>query len=348
LSPDGARLEGEMKELIRNDAPWEGNLVEGPFVLRRNEWFYLFYSGNACCGLDCNYALGVARSKALFGPWEKNPANPILAGNDRWKCPGHGSIVADPQGRDFLLYHAYHAQESVYVGRQMLLDEIKWETNGWPTINQGRGPSGHAPAPHGYASHNGELFFTDEFKTGKLVPNWQWPQYNEPKFQIKSDHLELSPTEAHANELAGAVLAIRSTRGDYEAVALVNLSGMKPGVLAGLAAYGDRDNAVGIAVGSDAVKLWRRQKKQERILASDAVRETARLYLRLNATAGHQFQFATSSDGRQWKDIGPGIDTGGNDLPPWDRGVRVALTASGAENVPARFDWFRLYPALIK
>src|SRR2546426_658403 len=28
--------------------------------------FYLFYSGNGCCGRACNYALGVARARALL------------------------------------------------------------------------------------------------------------------------------------------------------------------------------------------------------------------------------------------------------------------------------------------
>ena len=259
LSEDGTQLVGVMKELIRNDTPWEGNLVEGPFVIRRNGWFYLFYSGNACCGRGCNYALGVARSKALLGPWEKNPSNPILAANEKWKCPGHGSIVTDAKGRDFLMYHAYHAQDFVYTGREALLDEIKWETNGWPNINQGKGPSQQAPAPHGFPAHNGEHFFRDDFNKGKLVSKWQWPQDNEPNVQINVGLLELSPTAEHGNDLTGAVLAIRSTRGDYEAATLVNLSGMKPGVMASLSAYGDQDNALGIAVGGEKVILWRRQ-----------------------------------------------------------------------------------------
>src|SRR5688500_7627889 len=117
LSADGTQLVGSMKELMRNDAPWEGNLVEGPYVLRRNGWFYLFYSGNACCGRRCNYALGVARARNLLGPWEKYSKNPILAANDQWKCPGHGTIVTDPRGRTYLMYHAYDAQTFVYVGR---------------------------------------------------------------------------------------------------------------------------------------------------------------------------------------------------------------------------------------
>src|SRR4051812_22097672 len=36
------------KQLIVNDAPWEGGVVEGGFVMRRDGWFYLFYAGGAC------------------------------------------------------------------------------------------------------------------------------------------------------------------------------------------------------------------------------------------------------------------------------------------------------------
>ncbi len=35
----------------------------------------------------------------------------------------------------------------------------------------------------------------------------------------------------------------------------------------------------------------------------------------------------------------------GDYLPPWDRAVRVALTAGGAPGASARFDWLRIEPA---
>src|SRR5687767_7356549 len=67
LSDDGLKLRGRKVELIRNDPrSWEGGVVEGAFILRRGNWFYLFYSGNACCGRRCNYALGVARSSSVL------------------------------------------------------------------------------------------------------------------------------------------------------------------------------------------------------------------------------------------------------------------------------------------
>jgi len=48
LNDEGTKLIGEPTELIRNDADWEGPLVEGPFILRHGDWFYLFYSGSGC------------------------------------------------------------------------------------------------------------------------------------------------------------------------------------------------------------------------------------------------------------------------------------------------------------
>ena len=362
LSDDGTKLIGEKKELLRNDAPWEAQLVEGPYVLRHNGWFYLFYSGNACCGRECNYALGVARARHLLGPWEKNPANPILAGNETWKCPGHGSIVTDERGRTFLLYHAYSARDSVYAGRQAMLDEVKWSANGWPTINDGRGPSVRAPSPLGATERNAEYAFFDDFTEGRLSPGWQWPQSNEPIVRFEKaramvggkrsgGQLLLQPRSANGDgaansaggDLLGAVLARSTTVGDYVATALVDIHGMKPEARVGLAAYGDRENALGIAVsGNRKIFVYRREKNEQKTLAEiSAPVSSEQIYLRMTAMGGRQFHFAASSNGRHWMDVG---NAEGAYLPPWDRAVRVALTAGGAPQALGRFDWLRITP----
>jgi hypothetical protein len=35
----------------------------------------------------------------------------------------------------------------------------------------------------------------------------------------------------------------------------------------------------------------------------------------------------------------------GEYLPPWDRGVRVALTSGGAASASAKFEWLRIAPS---
>ena len=346
LSEDGLQLIGEMKELFRNDAPWEGSVVEGPFVLRHRDWFYLFYSGNGCCGAGCNYALGVARSKQLLGPWEKNPANPILVGNDLWKCPGHGSIVADSDGREYLLYHAYSATESIHAGRQGLLDAVTWNSD-WPVINGGKGPSKRAPAPLGVGGQHAENSFFDDFTLSSLRPEWQWPQADEPKFTIYSSsagRIILSPTADHAEDPIGAVLGVRTTLGDYIASTEIETRGTKSGSMAGLAAFSDRENALGAAVGGSKLVLWRRQKGKHEILASKNFPNVPEVFLRMTVSGGRRFRFEVSRDSREWTGVGSEIEVDGDFLPPWDRGVRVALTAGGTEDAVGKFDWIRIVP----
>lgn len=78
-------------QLITNTLPWEGPLVEAPWVLNYNSTYYLFYSGNS---YTSKYAVGVARSKNLLGPYEKH-GDPILhnSDGDTQVCPGHCSVL---------------------------------------------------------------------------------------------------------------------------------------------------------------------------------------------------------------------------------------------------------------
>ena len=203
---------GEPTELITNDQPWEGGVVEGAYILRRAHRFYMFYAGNACCGHECKYAEGVARASHLLGPWEKSPTNPLIHGNDKWRCPGHGTAVHGfaahgQRGQDYFLYHAYPSTGTVYVGREAVLDRIDWEEDGWPSINGGQGPhGGHAapalPNPSGLpaaldvpsepnvsqapaappAPAAPDIDFSDDFTNPALGASWQWPVNTYPTF----------------------------------------------------------------------------------------------------------------------------------------------------------------------
>lgn len=344
LSPDGTRLVGEMKEIMRNDLPWEGRVVEGPFVLKKNDYFYLFYAGNACCGRGCHYGVGVARAKDLLGPWEKNPKNPIVLDNEIWKCPGHGSIVSDPQGNDWFLYHAYHVDDFVYVGRQAVLDKIDW-SDGWPVINSSKGIAYSTPAPHGKATTHSQFKFEDEFTANKLGWDWQWPQHNQPRYKISSANggtIQLAPGDAKPGDLVGGVLAIKTTSGNYEAVTVLSRKQTKSGTVAGLSAYGDHENALGLAVKNTTLTLWRRIRNKDETILSRDIPESASLHIKLTATQGSKFRYSISTDGQQWHQVGDEVGLQGDYLPPWDRGVRVALTAGGTPESSATFESLRI------
>jgi xylan 1,4-beta-xylosidase len=343
LNDDGTKLTGEPRELIRNDAPWEGALVEGPFVLHRGDWFYLFYSGSGCCGTGCDYALGVARAKSLLGPWEKDPSNPIMAGNLTWKCPGHGSIVADERGRYWLMYHAYSQQGSVFTGREAMLDEVKFGADDWPTINGGKGPSVKAESPYGMAQRKAELNFSDDFKGSQLRTGYQWPQDNEPDYKVSHGELILASKAARGTNVIGSIVARSTTAADYEAEVVLDAGDLKRGTLAGLSAFGDSANAVGLAAtGNGKLILWRSLRGRTQQLATTDAPGSSKLHLRYIAKNGSNFQFAASADGEKWTTIGEQLE--GKFLPPWDRSVRVALTVGGSATAEAEFTSLRITP----
>ena len=345
LSADGIALAGEKQEIFRNEAPWEAHLVEGPFILRRADYFYMFYSADACCGRRCNYKTGVARARKLLGPWERHERNPILAGNDQWKCPGHGSIVDDPAGRTFFLYHAYHPSDFEFVGRQGLLDEVKWGADGWPTINEGRGPS-HASLPSAPAARSRVTSpVVDEFTGRTLDPAWQWPWDQQVAPSVEPERggwLRLrTGTTSHA-------IAARPTlAGSYVATAVVDPASVSAGARAGLAAFGNRENLLAITVehssgvtpGVLRVAVWRSQKGKETTLTSDTLDQSGIVHLQLTATDRTRFQFAVSADGRNWKTLAS--DAEGGYLPPWDLAVRAALLVAGRD-ASATFGAYRL------
>jgi beta-xylosidase len=343
LSDDGTKLVGAPHELIRNDpASWEGNLVEGPFILRHHDWYYLFYSGNGCCGNGCNYALGVARSRSLLGPWEKNPANPILAGNKTWQCPGHGSIVEDRQGRCYLLYHAYSIAGTIYVGREALLDEVMFGADDWPTINNGTGPSVSASSPFGIAQKSEAGNYTADFTGTQLDNGWQWPQQRQPRYRVGDGKLHLFSSDRRAGFLS-AVLARSTIAPDYAVTTAIETSGRQTNAAVGLCAFGDMNNAVGAVIQGENIIVWWRDRGQFHELSRQLLPKGGKLFLRMETRGGYDFQFATSVDGAQWASCGATTDA--KNLPPWDRAVRVALTTGGdmveAEGV---FDFLSIKP----
>ncbi len=345
LAPGGTTLRGEPIELFRNDQPWEAHVVEAPHVIRRDGWFYMFYSGNACCGEDCAYAVGVARSHSLTGPWEKHAGNPILAGNDAFRCPGHGAPVSDADGRWFYLYHAYeHARDGVFVGRQLCLDAIEWSADGWPSINRGRGPSRHASAPFGTPRVPPRRARTSVNLAAPLDRVWQWPQSNPPvvKRERRGSVLSAASHPRRADDPLAAVLARPTFCGDYAAVATLDPRATAAGTLASLCAYGSRRDAIGIGIRDGAVVVWRRRGGHFVELASAAMPRARLLHFRCIATDGRSYRFAYSADGSTWITLGDRID--GAWLPPWDAGVRVALAVGGAGVPSARFRTLAIMP----
>lgn len=65
LSKSWVQLAGEPQIVISNDQPWEGPVVEAPFLWQQHGKYYLFYSGNGY--VTPEYAVGYAVADAPEG-----------------------------------------------------------------------------------------------------------------------------------------------------------------------------------------------------------------------------------------------------------------------------------------
>lgn len=145
---DGSKAEVVVVPRTAPDPAPYGHLIEGSWVHYRQGWYYLFYSGDNCCGPDARYAVLVARARHATGPYQTlaqatGTSGTILTENDRWQAPGHNSLVTDDHGQDWLLYHAIDRRqptfdaindEQGYSRRVMLLSKVDYNEDGWPVV----------------------------------------------------------------------------------------------------------------------------------------------------------------------------------------------------------------------
>lgn len=113
------------------------SLVEGPWVDYDKGYYYLYYSGDNCCGPHANYAVMIARAKSPFGPFQRlgeaNHTNNsvILEKNEQWFAPGHNSIFRDEKGHIYIAYHAISATKK--GGRVLMISPVVYK-KGWPMV----------------------------------------------------------------------------------------------------------------------------------------------------------------------------------------------------------------------
>jgi xylan 1,4-beta-xylosidase len=328
LTSDLLHLTGSKTKLIVNDpASWEGGVVEGPYIFRHAGRFYLFYAGNACCGSACKYAEGVARADRLFGPWEKDPANPIIRPNAAWRCPGHGTAVKTPSGKDYFLYHAYPATGTVYLGRESVIDAIDWNPDGWPTINAGQGPSGGMSGDMAAAPKP----FLDDFRQLVLDPEWKWPIGRAPTFHVGDGRLLLEASADGVPEcFARSPLAAA-----YVATVGVNTNG---GAESGLGLIGNGEKGLVLLADGKRLELSRVTGKTRVALWQTEIDSAAVVWLRVSFDGNGEATFNYSLDQKQWTTAKAAVNLAS--LLQWDQGLRVGLVNGGPAGTRASFVHF--------
>jgi hypothetical protein len=136
LAPDLVHAAGPRHPLFTMTRAWEGDVVEGPWMLRHGSAYYLLYSGGSFT--NATYAMGYALGTSPTGPFAKPSPAPILKSTPEVIGPGGGSVVTGPRGVDWLLYHG----RAVAGGpRTLRIDPLVWDDAADPPTLTVRGPT---------------------------------------------------------------------------------------------------------------------------------------------------------------------------------------------------------------
>lgn len=311
LAADGLSTAGPVQHVYdpwRYPEDWvaESFSPEGPKIARRGEYFYLVTAVGGTAGPPTGHMVIVARSRSIHGPWEDCPANPIVrtqAAAEAWWSRGHATLVEAVDGSWWMAYHGYE-KGFWTLGRQMLLDPVKWSADGWPMAQGGdlsaplRKPAAAPGAPHGEP-------LSDDFRTGRLGSPWTFfrPAAGEAaRFRPGADGLELvakgsgpadsSPLCAVAGDLA------------YECEAEITLG---EGTEAGLLLFYSSRLFVGLGFDADGLVMHRYGTSRRARAPAGFGR---RLFIRLR-NDHHIVTLHTSVDGKSWQKFGVQMEVSG-------------------------------------
>lgn len=141
IDPKTGKQLTESKKLWGGDG---GRYPEGPHIYKKDGYYYLLISEG---GTELAHHLTIARSKNIYGPYESNPANPILTNcsklgqSKQIQGIGHGDFVQATDGSWWMVCLGYRNYGGSYhhLGRETFLTPVVWDEGEWPVVN-GRMP----------------------------------------------------------------------------------------------------------------------------------------------------------------------------------------------------------------
>ena len=299
LSDDGLSTTGPVEHVYdpwRYPVEWdvESFSPEGPKILARDGWFYMITAVGGTAGPPTGHMVIMARSRSIHGPWEDHPQNPVVrtrSRDEQWWSRGHATLVEGPGGGWWMVYHGY---ENGYwtLGRQCLLDPVRWRADGWPEATGGDlSQPIRKPDPSSIGDHGAAL--SDDFAGQRLGVQWSFHDAgpNEAsRVRVGDGTLRLAAKGASPRD-ASPLLVVQGEQA-YQFEVEIEID---PGAVAGVVLFYDSQLYCGL--GFDADRFVTHQFGLERGRPDNP--HGRRMWLRLTNDR-HIVTFHHSADGETW------------------------------------------------
>ena len=224
---------------------------EGPHLLKKDGYYYLFEAEG---GTGPGHRITVSRSRELKGIYEPCPYNPIMRQNNPdeiiQRC-GHGKPVQTQNGDWYMVYLCGRKIGDGYsiLGRETALDPISWTMDGWPIVNNLKGPSALQVKPD-----LPEMIWEDEsdddFNNSYLSNEWWFPRVPEMDgIKLKDSHIHIKGSRYNLDTMkAKNILLRRQKHFRFSAVCKLCMPELYPGQNCGMTCYYDENTYIKFGV----------------------------------------------------------------------------------------------------
>ena len=335
------------------------NNYEASHLYKKDRTYYLMIAHG---GTSQNHAVSIWKSDRVFGPYEINPANPILTHRDLSKelyftSTGHADLVQTQTGEWWIVYLAKrpYGGENHILGRETFMSPVDWSGT-WPVVNsqgmKGRGELTH-PIPNLPEYKFVNMQSKDEFDTPIVLPYWTfirtprtqwWSLVNRKGFL----RIDLRP-EMISGQANPSFIGKRQEHMNFSASVKIDFTPMSPNEESGLVVERDKDHylkyTLGLENGDIILRLVRKgEAGMKDSLLARAVVEMKAQFLKI-AAEGVYYSFLFSNNGNDWTPLQEHVDGSFLGLAGAGRftGTFIGMYAS-SNSAPSRnhadFDWF--------
>jgi xylan 1,4-beta-xylosidase len=138
FSAQEKRLVGPIRTIFKGTCI---GITEGPHLYKRNGYYYLLTAEG---GTGINHAVTMARSESIAGPYEVDPANPVLTSADdptlELQRAGHASLVETQKGEWYMAHlcgRPLPSRGRCVLGRETSIQKVEWTPDGWLRLANG-------------------------------------------------------------------------------------------------------------------------------------------------------------------------------------------------------------------
>jgi len=319
-------------------------------------------------GTEHGHHVNILRSKSLFGPYEPDPANPILTHfsmkmqNSNIQGLGHADLIQAPDSSWWMICLGYRTSGYLLhvMGRETMLAPVRWDKNAWPVVN-GDGTLAinmkcqtlpQVPMPLDPVRE--EFNFVKRDVPADSYSNiglpWGWmsignPDYSRYSLTEREGWLRLRPTSTPLDAATSPTfVARRQTELRFNATALIDASHLAEGSQAGITAYAAPLNHYDVIIERKDGKLLAKSNIRVGALSHDGqpveLKDT-QAYIRISSDKDYYYM-QVSADGNSFTTLSK-MDYRylSTEVIGGFTGVMLGLFAQGEDGDGyADFDWF--------